>query len=487
MNDQEFLSNVKKRSVTGAASYFARTLVLQGLGFVSILILSAFFQPEDFAVYGIVLPIISLLAFVSDIGLAAALVQKKAEPSSTDYQVAFTVQQILAWMIFALAIVLVKTGFVAAKTGSAGNWILLSLAFSFPLATLKTIPSIMLERRLDFSKLVLPQIVEQATFHLILIILAWRGSGVIAYAYAILLRSIFGVIVMNWLQSWPVGLSLDKATLKSLVGYGVKFQLNDFLARIKDQLFYLVLGFLMPLKDFGYVQWAKNWSMYPYNLTVQNVMSITFPTFSRLQAHPQALKRAIELSLYFITLFIFPILVGMIVLISPVIQLVPAYLKWQPAVVSLIFFSLSIGWSALSSPLTNTLNAIGHINQTLKLMVLWTGLTWVLTPLMILYFGYNGIALAAFLISFTSIAAIMMVKKSVQISVFPQVWPQFLAALGMLAVGYYFQSWLALGWLQLFFGGILLVALYGLLILVFNYQRLVFETKYLLSQFNLVR
>jgi teichuronic acid exporter len=250
-----------------------------------------------------------------------------------------------------------------------------------------------------------------------------------------LARSIVGVGVMSWLQPWAIGLKLDKSALKVLLSYGAKFQINDFLARIKDQLFYLVLGWYMPLKHFGYVQWAKNWSMYPYNLTVQNVMAITFPTFSRLQGHPRALSRAIEKSLFFITLFIFPMVVGMSLFVIPFISLVPKYEKWMPAAISLIFFSLSIAWSAISTPLTNTLNAIGQINTTLKLMVLWTVLTWVLTPLAMYFFGYNGIAIAALVIATTSFLPVYYVKNIVPINFLDQIWRQTVAVLVMAVVG----------------------------------------------------
>ena len=43
-------------------------------------------------------------------------------------------------------------------------------------------------------------------------------------------------------------------------------------------------------------------------------------------------------------------------------------------------FALSVGWAAISTPLVNTLNAIGKINRSLKLMVIWTLLTWIVTP-----------------------------------------------------------------------------------------------------------
>lgn len=448
------LQAVKKRTVSGAISYFIRTGVLQGVGLASAFVLSAFLSPAEFGIYAFVIQIIGLLVFFSDIGLAASLIQKKTEPSNIDYQTAFVVQQALSWVIVGLVVLLVSTGWVQAKTGQPGVWVLLALAVSFPLATLKTIPSIILERQLKFSRLVLPQIVEQVLFHSILIWLAWKGLGVMSYAYAILARSLAGVIVMTWLQPWPFGWSFSRKSLKELLGFGVRFQVNDILARIKDQLFYLVLGAkLLPLTEFGYVNWAKNWSVYPYNLTVQNVMAITFPTFSRLQGHPAALRKAIEKSIYFITISIFPLLVGMSVFIWPLVSLVEKYHKWQPALLSLVLFSLSIGWSAVSTPLTNTLNAVGQINTTLKLMVLWTGLTWLITPALLWWLGFNGVAASALLISFTSLLPAYYVKRQVvDFDLWDQVWRQLLAAGVMATVGFLGQRWWSMGFGWLLFG-----------------------------------
>lgn len=425
------LSTVKKKSIQGAISYFIRTLFLNGIGIVSAFILSAYFKPEDFGLYGFVIQIIGLLVFFSDVGLAAALIQKKSEPTINDYRTTFTIQQILSWSIVVIVLIITQIPFISQKIGTTGMWILLSLAISFPLASLKTIPSVILERELLFSKLVIPQIFEQIVFHTILIVLAISGSNAIAYAYAILARSIIGVCIIYFIQRWKIGFAFDINSFKTLFGFGFRFQLNDFLARIKDQLFYVMLGAVMPLNQFGYIQWAKNWSLYPYNLTVQNVMSITFPTFSRLQHDHLALRKAIETSLFFITLTIFPILVGMCVFVTPFINLFPVYDDWKPAVWSLIFFTLSIAWSAISSPLTNTLNAIGEIDKSLKLMIIWTTLTWVITPIALYFFGFNGVAISALIISFTSYLSVIYVKRVVNFSLFDQIWRQSLASIVM--------------------------------------------------------
>ena len=67
---------IKRKSVSGAVSYFARTLLLNGLGLVSSLILGGLLSVTEFAVYGVVTQIIGILTFFSDMGLASALIQK---------------------------------------------------------------------------------------------------------------------------------------------------------------------------------------------------------------------------------------------------------------------------------------------------------------------------------------------------------------------------------------------------------------------------
>ncbi len=500
-SSDQFLQDVKRKTVRGALSYFGRTIFLQAIGLVASLLLSKYLGPEEFGVYGFVTQIVGLLVFFSDIGLAAALVQKKQEPTEDDYATAFTVQQLLSWLIVGITVVLISSqgsnvlrlgvcavrlspvgcvwnrtdSIIAEKTGEVGNWLALALALAFPLASLKTVPSLQLERKLDFQKLVIPQIVEQISFNVVLIFLVISGQGLWSYVAATYVRSISGVIVMFGVKWWRPHFAWNRSSLDTLLHFGAKFQLNDFLARIKDQFFYLALGYVLPLREFGYISWAKNWSMYPYNLTVQNVMAITFPTFSRLQHDPKLLGRVVEKTLFFISLAIFPILVGMCVFIGPLTVLEPKYLKWQPAVLSLILFTLSIGWGALSTPLINTLNAIGQINTTLKLMLMWTGLTWLLTFPLLWWLGFNGVAWAAIIISFTSILPIWEVKKHIPLRVWDSVWRQLAAAVVMAAVGWGGQLLWQTSWVWFILGSVLTSASYLLTLMLIGWSRLRLE------------
>ncbi len=480
LGDQE-LQDIKKKSVSGAASYFGRTIFLQAIGLGAQLVLSAYFTPEDFGVYGYVLQFIGLLTFFSDIGLAASLIQKKEHPTLKDYRTAFTVQQLLSWLIFAVVLVIVWSGIIQQQFGMTGVWILLASGIAFPLASFKTISAIQIERKLDFPKLVVPQIFEQIAFNVILIVLALKGFGAISFAYAIFARSVVGTVLMFMIQPWAIGISIDVNSLRKLMNFGLKFQLNDLIARVKDNLFFIVIGAMMTPQHYGYMSWAKQWSMYPYNLTVQNVMAITFPTFSRLQGNKEALRKAIEKSLYFITLGIFPIIVGMSVFIYPLTQVVEKYNKWEPTILSFVLFSLSIGWSAISSPLTNTLNAVGKVNQTLKLMVMWTVLTWVVTPLCLRFFGYHGVAIGSFLIAFSSIIPVFMVKKIVDISVLEQVWRHGVSAGVMGGFGILLMNFWTRGLEWLLIGMMSSVVVYAIMTLLLGKHKLLLEIQSLRS------
>lgn len=418
---------IKQKSVNGAISYFVRTGLVYLIAIVATALLSAYLSPEQFGIFFIVTSIVTFFAFLSDLGLAAALVQKKAEPTLAELRTTFTVQQLLSLTIFSLIVFLTPVWQTYTKLNQEGLWLLYTLGFSFLLASLKTIPSILLERNLDFGKLAVPQVAEQLVYYGIVVWCASRGWGVTSFTFGVLARGITGVLIMYGLKRWPIGLSLNKAALQGLLKFGVKFQINDLLARLKDDLYFIVLARFLPPAEIGYLGWAKRWSMFPYQFTVQNMIAISFPTYARLQDHKRELVRAIEKSMFFITLGIFPILAGMAIMAFPLTMVFPSYEKWQPALPALVLFCINIAFAAMTSPLTNTLNAIGKIDKTLRLMIMWTSLTWVLTPVSLRYFGYNGVALVSALVSVTSIIALVWVKRLLPIEYGRTIWRQILA------------------------------------------------------------
>jgi O-antigen/teichoic acid export membrane protein len=323
--------------------------------------------------------------------------------------------------------------------------------------------------------------VEQVLFYTTAVYLAFRGYGISSFTYAVLLRSVAGVGIIYVLQPWQIGVAFSKKAFANLLNFGLKFQVNDLLARLKDDLFIVVLSWFLPASQLGLLGWAKRWSMFPYQFSVQNVVAITFPTYSRLQEHKDLLVKAIEKSLYFISLLIFPVLVGMSVMASPLIYLIPEYEKWRPALPLLYLFCVNIGFAAVANPLINTLNAIGKIHETLRIMVIMTVATWVLTPITYSWMGLNGIALVAAVVAAMSLWASFFLKRVLTVAVVDNIKSQFISSTGMGLVLYYLNNLWAKSWLNWTAGVLVGVLAYISLIILFEKKRLFIQLRSLFT------
>lgn len=419
------IASVVHRSIHGVVALVTRTLFIQIVSFVVNFLLTVYLSPAIFGIYFVVSAVIAFLQYFSDIGLAAALIQKKEAMTKEDLTTTFTIQQIL--VIATCAIALIFSPVIAKFYSLEGPGLLLlqSLVLAFFLSSLKTIPSILLERNLRFEKLVIPQIVETLAFNLTALILAIKGFGIASFTYAVLARGLLGVITIYIISPWKISLGISIPTAKRLLSYGIPFQANSFLALIKDDLLIAYAGKVLPLAQIGYIGFAQKWAFTPLRLIMDNIVRITFPSFSRLQHDTLHLAKAIEKSIFALAFLILPSLVGLVMLAPSFIMIIPRYQKWEPAVISLALFAVNAAFSGISAPLTNVLQAIGKIKIALYLMIFWTVLTWVLTPLAMHVVGFNGFAGASAAIALTSIYVFWLVKKYINFSLQPIIVPIF--------------------------------------------------------------
>lgn len=422
---------VAKKSVRGIFALISRTFLVQILSVVASFILTVFLDPSSFGVFFVVSSVVVFLNYFQDIGLAASLIQKKEEPTIEELRTTFTVQQILVLILIIPAFIFSKNIVNFYNLNQSGLFLFYALLLSFFASSLKTIPTVMIERSLDFNKLALTQIVENLVYNLILIFFAISGFGITSFTIAVISRSLVGLILIYIIAPWQIGFAYNSSVFRKLLSFGLPFQANSILALIKDDLLNIYLGKVLPLRQVGFIGFSQKWAFLPLRLVMDNVIKITFPSMSRLQHDKIALQLAIEKSLFLVSFIIFPCAFGIIILSPYFINFIPRYQKWEPAILSVIFFSLNTVFSSISTPLTNFLNAIGKVKTTLFFMIFWTVATWVLTLIFIRFFGFAGVAAASFVVSISSVFVILFAKKYVQFSLVKPVIRQLIAALIM--------------------------------------------------------
>lgn len=406
------LAVIKKRAVTGVIALTSRTLILQLISLLAFSLLSIFLSPSAIGIYIAVTAIMRIISFFTDFGFGAAIVQKKEEVKEEDLTTAFTVQALVTLLIFLFF--WASQGYISSffHFGREGRQLLVVLIFTLFLSSFKTIPSVLLERSLKFDKLVVPQIIESIVFNLLVVILAFRGFGVGSYTWSTLLSALAGIPAYYLVSPWQVRLGISVSSLRML-SYGIQFQAKSILGTIKDDLLTTFLAKILPFSQLGFIGWGQRWAFFSFRFLVDSITKVSFSAYARLQHDATALKIAIERSLFAASFFLFPVLSGLILTSSYFIMFIPQYQKWEGALFSLYFFSLNAGVSSLSNILVTTLDATGRVKTTLKLMIGWTVLTWVLTPTFVFLLGYNGVAIASFLVTLTIVFTVYLVKKFV--------------------------------------------------------------------------
>ncbi len=424
------LSKVKSRTVLSLTTLFLQSGYSGFLGLVANLVLTILLSPKIFGIYITVLSIISVLNYFSDIGLAASLIQKP-QIDDDDIKTTFTIQQTL--IITTITIGFLITGFVKSfyKLPLEGTYLYWALLGSFFLSSLKTIPSIFLERKIQFQKIVFVQVLENTVFYATAIALALSHFGLESFTVAVLLRATVGVIAIYSISFWMPKIGISTNSVKKLLSFGIPFQASSFLALFKDDLITLFLGKVLGFEGLGYIGWAKKWAEAPIRIVMDNVSRVLFPVISRLQEDKERVGKLVDKILYYQTLLLAPTIVGLALIMPRFVEIIPKYGKWAVALPYFYLFCISGFLSSYSTPFMNLFNALGKVKISFGFMLFWTITTWILTPTLTKLYGLYGFPLTQVALTVSVLFVVLTAKKNIQFHFFQSISPSLIAAAAM--------------------------------------------------------
>jgi O-antigen/teichoic acid export membrane protein len=406
------MSQLKKNAFVSLSSLLFQSGYSAVLGLIANIILTIFGGVGLFGIYSLTQAALAIFNYFSDIGLAGALIQKK-EVKLQDLRVVFTIQM-------TLVTILVFFGFIA------GNQVVAfyrldervitlyhALLVGFFLSSLKTIPSVLLERSLQFQKIVRVTIIENTLFYAVVSCGILAGLDLYAFVIAVVARAFVGTSVMYHLSKWQVGLAYDRKIFTELLTFGLPYQSSTFLALFKDELIILFLGRVLGVDALGLVMWAKKWADAPIRIIMDNVSKVLFPLFSRVQDEKEKLRLVVEESLKFQTLVLAPLYVFAILLMPKLIYVVPRYAKWAPAVDLFQILAASAFLATFSTPFMNLFNSLKKTHIPLVFMAFWTLGTWLLVPYLTIHYGNYGFPITQIFLSSTCVLVIAIARRMV--------------------------------------------------------------------------
>lgn len=415
--DENQLKTMKSRSIFSVASLLFQSSYSAALGFIAFFILTFKSGASLLGIYSTVLASLSFFNYITNLGLAAALIQKK-EVKSVDLSTSFYIQMVLV-------VIAVSIGFIFGERFLSGYkdlpsdtiYLYWALLVSFFFLSLKTIPSVLLEKSVEIYKNVLVASVENTVFYVTIIIMVLAGHDIQALIVAVLLRAIIGVILIFVMRPWKPTYEFSFASTKELLSYGLPFQGNSFLALIKDDLLIIYLGQVIGLQALGVVSFGKKYAEMAVRLVTDNVNRVAFPVFANVQENKELLAKSVKNVLFYGSIIVFPVIIGAMFTFDSFLKLFEGYYdKWNAALFSFYFFSVSTLFVSLTTPFINLFNAVKKVKLSLMFMIVWTALMWIMIPPAIHYFGYNSISVVFFLNSLTFFLVVWKAKSIVSFS-----------------------------------------------------------------------
>ncbi len=433
------LDNIKFKAFKGVFTLTFRRLILKVIDTVGIIVLARALTQDVFGVFGIIsFVVFTFLSFFSDIGFGAALIQKKEELTDDDTRTTFTIQQSLVTLILIIAWITSVPVANFYDLGLQGSWLIRVLSLSLFFTSFKTIPSIILERQLKFEKLVIPEIIETVVYNAIAVYMALHGYGVWSLVIAILARTLTGALALNLLSPWNIGWSFSRKSVKTLLSFGVPYQLNSVLALIKDNITPTLIAYWYGPAAVGFVNLAQNIATRPMEI-INIVSRVMFPAYSRIQHDKERLRRWIEKSVSFMAYLYMPAITGLLITARPILEYLYAdkSAKWLPSLPTLLLFLAGAYPIIITTTYTNALYALGKPKVVLALMTLYTILTWLLGAPLIYKYGFVGIAIAGFCITYATLPIVVwQMNKVVTVSTWDSLKKPLLASAIMAVVTY---------------------------------------------------
>lgn len=417
---------IKKKSLNSIGTLVCRQFATKLIYLISSIVLARMLAPHVFGIFAIVCFVVQFFSVFGDVGIGAALIHKKDELSREELASIFWLQQLLVWGVAIIVFVAAPLVLRFYPTlPPVGVWLIRAMALGFILSSLKTVPTILMERNIEFNRIAAIDVTESLSFHLTAIAFAFAGYEVWSFVLAAIIRSVLGVVVVYSISSWRPVFCFRFDSIRGLLRFGLPYQGNNILAFLKDAVTPVFVGSYAGAAAVGYVNWARNFAFAP--LMISEVFGkVAFPSFSRIQEDRELLARTVERSIRMMTLVLFPISLLMIALGPQLIRVLFTE-KWLPAIGAYYFYCTSPLVIGIMLPMFSALLALGESMVVLRMTVLLLFLEWGLGILFVTLTDFNGIAFSQPIISgiFFGIYYWVLARNGVILNIWRNIAGQF--------------------------------------------------------------
>jgi len=273
----EIISN----ALRGAVVVLLEQAGVKIIGVIGIIILSRLLFPSDFGLIATASIAVNFFTVFIRKGLSLVLIQKK-EPDEELLSTCLCIYGAMG-IFFSVFLFLISPWVAGVFHMPVLQGILRVLSPILFVRSLSAVPAVIIQKRLDFVRSVIPALAGSVVYGCVAVFLAWFGSGVWSFVWAMLANS-FVSMGLNWaMSSLKPRFFFSGSKFKSLLGFGVPalfVELVEYSGAHMD--YFIIAKFLGPVA-LGFYVLAYQFSDFFYSRVSITLTKVFFPFFCYLE------------------------------------------------------------------------------------------------------------------------------------------------------------------------------------------------------------
>lgn len=264
----------------GVGVLVGRTLGLQLLTAGVTVVLARLLTPADYGLFAIALALQMVGQRAAELGLPAALVRLKDDPSPR-VQSAVAGLMILFAGCVSGALLLFAFG-VAPLVGADSETLrVIAVAMAaMPFYAARAMPMVLMERRLAFGRVALVETADTLAFNGFALLAALAGLGAFSLSGAVPAGALAGVAAAWAIQPFTRRPRIELDPVRPLIGFGLRISVLQGIYLLRELGFVGIVAAVGGASVAGYYAMAKRLFSFPIALT-SAVGRVSFPTLSR--------------------------------------------------------------------------------------------------------------------------------------------------------------------------------------------------------------
>lgn len=315
--------------------------------FISTVVLARLLSKDDFGVVGFAVTTIGFLDVMSDLGVTPALIY---HPEDEDTSVtAFWLGLFIGVFLFVITWVAAPlVGFFFNDPRAIA--VTRVLALSYPINAMGSTQQAILQKKLAFGRIFMPDLAQALAKGLGSIALAFLGLGAWSLIGGQLGGMATGAVVFWVISRWRPSFSFNPKIARSLLNYGLKIVAVDLLGIILLNLDYLLVGRYLGAVSLGVYTLAFRMPDLIILQFARILSGVIFPIYTRMRDLPGSLAKGFAMTTRYVSLVTVPLGIGLAILAKPFILAVFTE-KWSEAIpvvraISIYAMLLSFSYNA---------------------------------------------------------------------------------------------------------------------------------------------